>query len=87
MTPLLTINLLRTLFVVFTALVGNMIGESFVRTSWAGSAAGIAFGLAVVLVDRLMHGCSSLQKSSDAPPKTRNGSSASSPTPRSDTSA
>ena len=58
MTPLLTINLLRTLFVVFTALVGTMIGEPFVGTTWAGGAIGIAFGLAVVLGDRLMHGIS-----------------------------
>ena len=58
MTPLLTINLLRALFVVFTALVGTMIGESFVHTVWAGGAAGVAFGLAVVLSDRLMRGIS-----------------------------
>ena len=58
MTPLFTINLLRALFVVFTALLGTMIGESFVGTVWAGGAIGSAFGLAVVLGDRLMHGIS-----------------------------
>ena len=58
MTPVLTINLLRSLFVAFTALVGTMIGESFIGTIWAGGAIGIAFGLAVVLGDRLMHGIS-----------------------------
>ena len=58
MTPLLTINLLRALFVAFTALVGTMIGESFVGTVWAGGAIGLAFGLSIVLSDRLMHGIS-----------------------------
>lgn len=58
MTPLLTINLLRTLFVAFTALVGTMIGESFFGTVWAGSAIGLAFGLAIILSDRLLHGIS-----------------------------
>ena len=58
MTPLLTINLLRALFVAFIGLLGTMIGESFVGTVWGGSAAGIAFGLAVVLADRLMRGIS-----------------------------
>ena len=58
MTPLHTINLLRALFVVFTAAVGTMIGESFLQTVWAGGAIGAAFGLAIVLGDRLMHGIS-----------------------------
>lgn len=58
MTPLLTINLLRALFLAFTALVGTMIGESFIGTIWGGGAVGLAFGLAVVLGDRLMHGIS-----------------------------
>ncbi len=58
MTPLHTINLLRALFVAFTGLLGTMIGEPFFGTVWAGSAIGIAFGLAVVLADRLMHGIS-----------------------------
>ena len=58
MTPLLTINLLRALFVVFTTLVATMIGEAFVGAQWIGGAIGLAFGLAVVLSDRLMHGIS-----------------------------
>ena len=58
MTPLLTINLLRALFVAFTLLVGTMIGDSFIGTEWGGSAIGLSFGLAVVLSDRLMRGIS-----------------------------
>lgn len=58
MTPLLTINLLRALFVAFAMFVGTMVGEPFMHSAWMGSAAGLAFGLAVVLGDRLMHGIS-----------------------------
>ena len=58
MTPLLTINLLRALFVAFTALVGTMVGESLGVGTWGGGAVGIAFGLSVILADRLMHGIS-----------------------------
>ena len=58
MTPLLTINLLRALFVAFTASVGTMVGESLMHSTWGGCALGLAFGLAVVLSDRLMHGIS-----------------------------
>ncbi len=58
MTPLLTINLLRALFVAFTASVGTMVGESLGVGTWGGGAVGIAFGLSVILADRLMHGIS-----------------------------
>ena len=58
MTPLLTINLLRALFVAFTATVGTMVGETLMHSTWGGCALGLAFGLAVVLSDRLMHGIS-----------------------------
>ena len=58
MTPLLTINLLRTLFVVFTACLGCIMGESLVGSILIGGAAGAAFGLAVVLGDRLLKGIS-----------------------------
>src|SRR5580698_7156130 len=59
MTPLLTINLLRALFVTFAACVGLMIGDDTVLGSTvAGGIAGAAFGLAVVLADRLMKGFS-----------------------------
>lgn len=58
MTPVLTINLLRTLFVVFAACVGSMIGEPLLESPVAGAFCGAAFGLAVVLADRLLHGIS-----------------------------
>lgn len=55
MTPLLTINLIRALFVAFTAVVGLMVGEAH---PWLGGAAGAAFGLCIVLADRLLKGVS-----------------------------
>jgi len=58
MTPLLTINLLRTLFVVCTACVGTMIGAQLFTSAGAGMAAGGIYGLAVVLMDRLLKGIS-----------------------------
>lgn len=58
MTPLMTINLLRTLFVTFTACVGLMIGDETLGSSIAGLAAGLVLGLSVVLADRLLHGIS-----------------------------
>ena len=54
MTPILTINLLRALFVTFAACVGLMIAEE----PLVGMAAGAAFGLMVVLGDRLVNGIS-----------------------------
>jgi uncharacterized protein YacL len=56
-----TINLLRVLFVVFAAYFGNEVGASFSDSNWArfyGVCGGIAFGLAIVLVDRLLKGFS-----------------------------
>ncbi len=58
MTPVLTINLLRALFVAFAACVGSMIGEPVLGSPIAGLLCGAAFGLAVVLADRLLHGIS-----------------------------
>ena len=58
MTPLMTINLLRTLFVTFTACVGLMIGGEMLGSNIAGLAAGLVLGLSVVLADRLLHGIS-----------------------------
>ncbi|MCE9611731.1 MAG: hypothetical protein K8R23_16145 [Chthoniobacter sp.] len=52
MTPILTINLLRTLFVTLAACVGLMIAEE----EFVGMAAGAAFGLAIVLCDKLVKG-------------------------------
>lgn len=58
MTPVLTINLLRALFVAFAACLGSMIGEPVLGSTLAGTLCGAAFGLAVVLADRLLHGIS-----------------------------
>lgn len=58
MTPLLTINLLRTLFVTFAACVGLMIGDEMLGSSIAGGMTGAAFSLSVVLADRLLKGIS-----------------------------
>src|SRR5262245_125640 len=56
-----TINLLRVLFVTFAAYLGNEVGAAFSDSNWArfyGVCGGIAFGLAVVLADRLLKGFS-----------------------------
>lgn len=58
LTPNLTVNLLRTLFVVFTACLGVIMGQSLVGSVAVGGALGAAFGLAVVLGDRLLKGIS-----------------------------
>jgi uncharacterized protein YacL len=55
MTPLLTVNLIRALFVAFTLVIGVMVGEAH---PWMGGAAGAAFGLCIVLADRLLKGVS-----------------------------
>lgn len=56
MTPLNTINLLRTLFVVMTASLGGMVGAGQFGNFYIGFAIGAVFGLALVLVDRLLRG-------------------------------
>lgn len=58
MTPALTINLLRALFVAFAACLGSMIGEPLLESPLAGALCGTTFGLGVVLADRLLHGIS-----------------------------
>jgi uncharacterized protein YacL len=58
MTPLLTINLLRLLFVTFCAAVGANISLAFVGNLWPGLFLGTAFGLLIVLIDRLLKGVS-----------------------------
>jgi uncharacterized protein YacL len=58
MTPNNTINLLRALFVTFTTWVGAAVGQQLMGENWMGGAFGAAFGLAVVLGDRLLHGIS-----------------------------
>lgn len=58
MTPERTINLLRVLFVVFAGCVGLMVGRDYAYGMMTGPAAGVVFGLIVVLADRLMKGIS-----------------------------
>lgn len=58
MTPERTVNLLRILFVVFTGCLGLAIGPDLFKSATVGSFAGVAFGLTVVLVDRLLKGVS-----------------------------
>lgn len=56
MKPQLTVNLLRALFVTFTLCVGVMIGDDTLGSPSVGGMLGTVFGLAIVLVDRLLHG-------------------------------
>jgi uncharacterized protein YacL len=58
MTQERTVNLLRTLFVVFTGCLGLMIAGDIFKSPGAGLFAGVAFGLMVVLADRLLKGVS-----------------------------
>jgi uncharacterized protein YacL len=53
-----TITLLRALFVIFTAFLGSEIGNSIWGYPKLGICAGVAFGLCVVLADRLLKGFS-----------------------------
>ncbi|HWY40129.1 MAG TPA: hypothetical protein VNX27_04970 [Chthoniobacterales bacterium] len=58
MTPALTINLLRVLFVTFCAAIGANISWAFIGDSWPGLALGVVLGLVIVLIDRLLKGVS-----------------------------
>ena len=58
MTPLLTINLLRVLFVTFCAAIGANISSAVMGNLWPGLLVGIVLGLVVVLMDRLLKGVS-----------------------------
>src|SRR6202035_822414 len=58
MTPLLTVNLLRFLFVTFCAAIGANISSALVGNLWLGLILGTIFGLLVVLIDRLLKGVS-----------------------------
>jgi uncharacterized protein YacL len=57
MTPLLTVNLLRVLFVTFCAAIGGTAGAEL-GNAWIGLAIGAVAGLLVVLSDRLLKGFS-----------------------------
>lgn len=58
MTPTLTLNLLRTLFVVFCAAIGGIAAGEMQGAAWPGVVVGLVFGLLVVLADRLLKGVS-----------------------------
>jgi uncharacterized protein YacL len=58
MTPALTINLLRALFITFCAAIGANISSAFIGDSWPGLALGVVLGLVIVLIDRLLKGVS-----------------------------
>jgi uncharacterized protein YacL len=58
MTPRLTLNLLRALFVTFTTCVGLMLSYEIFHSAVSGLFAGAAFGLLIVLFDRLLNGIS-----------------------------
>jgi uncharacterized protein YacL len=58
MTPLLTVNLLRVLFVTACATIGAMVSIAIQNNAWPGLLLGIVLGLVVVLIDRLLKGFS-----------------------------
>lgn len=58
MTPLLTVNLLRVLFVTFCAAIGALISSALQGNLLPGLMVGVVAGLIVVLIDRLLKGIS-----------------------------
>ncbi|MGI9086235.1 MAG: PIN/TRAM domain-containing protein [Chthoniobacterales bacterium] len=58
MTPALTLNLLRILFVTFCATIGGLVGVALQERALPGVVVGIVFGLLIVLADRLLKGFS-----------------------------
>lgn len=56
MIPSVTINLLRALFVIFACFIGSAVGDTMMGSHFVGFAAGLAFGLMIVLADRLLKG-------------------------------
>jgi uncharacterized protein YacL len=57
-TPLLTINLLRVLFITFCAVIGANISSAVTENLWPGLVLGLLLGLVVVLIDRPLKGVS-----------------------------
>ncbi len=53
-----TIQLLRTLFVVFTGYLGNQIGQHIWNAPKSGTAGGLALGLTIILAERVLKGMS-----------------------------
>src|SRR3954452_6565595 len=58
MTPLFTVNLLRTLFVTFCGAIGGIVTSETQGNLVPGVLVGVVFGLCVVLADRLRKGFS-----------------------------
>jgi uncharacterized protein YacL len=58
MTPQLTVNLLRVLFITFCGLVGSLISAEAQDNVIPGLLIGLLFGLVLVLIDRLLKGLS-----------------------------
>lgn len=58
MTPSVTLNLLRVLFVVFCAAIGAIITTEILDRMIPGIAMGMVFGLVLVLIDRMLKGFS-----------------------------
>ena len=58
MTPLTTINLLRSLFVMAAMVLGAMVGGERAGSSANGAAMGLVFSLGLVLMDRMLKGLS-----------------------------
>ncbi len=58
MTPLLTVNLLRILFVTFCGVVGSLVTVEMQANAIPGTLTGTLFGLVLVLADRLLKGLS-----------------------------
>jgi uncharacterized protein YacL len=58
MTPVLTVNLLRVLFVTFSAVIGGIMTSETQGNAVPGILIGIIFGLVIVLADRLLKGFS-----------------------------
>ena len=58
MTPLLTVNLLRILFVTFCAAIGGIVTVETQGKAALGILIGVVFALSIVLVDRLLKGFS-----------------------------
>ena len=58
MTPVVTVNLLRVLFITFCAAIGGIVTAETQGSSVPGILIGVVFGLVVVLSDRLLKGFS-----------------------------
>lgn len=58
MTPLLTVNLLRVLFLTFCATIGGIVSAAIQQRALPGVLIGAVFGLLVILADRLLKGFS-----------------------------